>query len=217
MPKVEAIFTMVPLPDRSRCGTAYFVQRNTPPRLIASTRSQSSSGNVSTGAPGPGIPALLTSTSIWPNASITAAIIACTLSVDETSHATNRASPPDAAIDETVASPRSASRSTTTTRSPLAPSRYAIARPMPEPEPVTIATRCAMIPPLLVSPIVLSLFWQHHSQFLKTQFSQQSALRTDAWTNCASIRISHHCAQFIVDFYTDICLTMKAPAAILPR
>jgi len=87
-------------------------------------------------------PALLTTRSIPPNASTVASTSAQMSSSDVTSARTEIAtsSPPNpAATSRAVARLRSA----TTTQAPSAASRSAIARPMPEPAPVTRATRAA--------------------------------------------------------------------------
>ncbi len=87
-------------------------------------------------------PALLTTRSTPPKARAASAIEAATAAASVTSEATLIATsgPPISAATFAAASP---SRSATTTHAPSAARRRAIARPMPEPAPVTRATRAA--------------------------------------------------------------------------
>jgi len=85
-------------------------------------------------------PALLTRISSRPNRSTTASTVFCTLSPLFTSHDQASASPPAALIASTVDASFSAFRATQATFAPAAPSRSAIARPMPCEAPVTSAT-----------------------------------------------------------------------------
>src|SRR6478609_6554237 len=85
-------------------------------------------------------PALLWSTSSRPNCSTAAATSAPHCSASETSVCCAIASPPAPWISATVAAAPSSSTSPTTTWAPAAASATALARPSPEPPPVTIAT-----------------------------------------------------------------------------
>jgi hypothetical protein len=87
--------------------------------------------------------ALLTSTSRRPYDARAASTRICPPSGRLTSAATPTASCPAATISSAASFARPSSRELTTTRAPPAASRPAMALPMPELEPVTIATRPA--------------------------------------------------------------------------
>src|SRR5437764_3396880 len=105
-------------------------------------RSRSSSEVVSI-VPTCATPALLTRMSSGPNISSTAANARLTSCWRETSHASALAVPPSARIDASVSS--AGATSTMPTRAPRAAKSRAIACPMPEPPPVTIAVRPASV------------------------------------------------------------------------
>src|SRR5260370_4085927 len=87
------------------------------------------------------MPALLTSTSQRPWFSPrTRSMSSFALPGSETSVRPNRACPPARWIAATTAMPRVSSRSATVTRAPAWPKHSAVAAPIPEPAPVTIAT-----------------------------------------------------------------------------
>src|SRR5215470_258428 len=86
------------------------------------------------------VPALLTTTSIRPNASCARPISAATSASTATLPARNTALPEAAVISRVTRSPASALRSLRTRRAPSCANRRAIPSPNPEPAPVTIAT-----------------------------------------------------------------------------
>src|SRR3954467_10520897 len=116
------------------------------PRRFTAIIASQSSGSVSTSAlecP-PASTALLTSTSSAPQRSTARSTSARQSASSETSAATYSAVPPSAAISASVGSPPvSGSRRTSATRTtiPSAAGPRAIARPMPDAPPVTIAER----------------------------------------------------------------------------
>ena len=83
-------------------------------------------------------PALFTSRSIWPWRSSTPSTSASTWSSSRMSHARASTRPPSAAA--AVSSSGSSRRPQTTTCAPSAASSRAVARPSPEPPPLTMAT-----------------------------------------------------------------------------
>ena len=87
-------------------------------------------------------PALFTTRSTPPNASTAAATAAATASSSVTSTATSTAASAEPISSATFRAAAS-SRSATTTQAPSAASRCAVARPIPDPPPVTSATRVA--------------------------------------------------------------------------
>src|SRR3954471_19899453 len=130
-------------PSISRTAARH--SRNGPRRLTAIIASQSSGSVSSSGLEcGPARAALLTSTSSAPQRCTARATSAWQSDSSETSAATYSASPPSAAMTASVGSPPvSGSRRTSATRTtrPSAARRRAIARPMPDAPPVTIAER----------------------------------------------------------------------------
>ena len=114
-------------------------------RLIASSRSQSSSVR-SWAAPVIVMPALFTTTSTPPNASIAACTPAATSALRVTSIVHAVASPPAARISAAVSSAVSPRRSATATRAPSSAKRSDVCRPIPDPPPVTSATFPSSLP-----------------------------------------------------------------------
>src|SRR3954454_6741101 len=150
MPCCEVMFTIRPRASprgawRSIWSTAERQSRNGPRRLTAIIASQSPGSVCSSGFEcRPARTALLTRTSSAPQRSTARATSAAQSASLLTSAATYSASPPSAAMSASVGSPPvSGSRRTsaTSTTSPSAASRRAIARPMPDAPPVTIAER----------------------------------------------------------------------------
>ena len=92
------------------------------------------------------MPALLKSTSSRPYVSTAAAIRFRTSSSFETSARMNVAAPPSASISRATAAPLSSCQSDTTTLAPSRANSSALARPMPEPPPVTIAVLPGSLP-----------------------------------------------------------------------
>ncbi len=85
-------------------------------------------------------PALLCTTSMPPYSAAAAANIASSERGSVTSVRTNIAVPPASWIMPTVSLPPASSMSATTTDAPSAANASAVARPIPEPAPVTTAT-----------------------------------------------------------------------------
>jgi hypothetical protein len=127
-----------PPPWRSMWGTANLAPRNTERTLTAITRSQSSTLS-STAVPGRSVPALLNSTSSRPNCSTVLATMASTEAASATSTSMATAWPPPSLMAATVSSALRRRTSATATAAPSAAKRIALAAPMPEPAPVTIA------------------------------------------------------------------------------
>src|SRR3954453_4192004 len=149
MPCCEVMFTIRPRASPrawpSICRTAARQSRKGPRRLTAIIESQSS-GSVSTSGLecGPARTALLTSPSSAPQRCTARATSASQWSARATSAATYSASPPSAAMSASVGSPPvtgAARSSATSTTKPSAARRRAMARPMPDAPPVTIADR----------------------------------------------------------------------------
>ena len=123
-------------------GTAYLQHRYVPVRLTAMVVFQISSSSSPTGrSPFTSeTAAQLKSTSRVENRSMHDRTIACTWPALETSVFTKKASPPSSRIAATVSSPGSSLMSEATTEAPSRANRIALARPIPDPAPVTIAT-----------------------------------------------------------------------------
>ena len=102
------------------------------------TRSQSSGGSF-TAVPGRIVPALLKSASSPPKASTAVAIIRSVSAASATSAAHGTATAPCDSIIATVSSTLGPRTSAATTCAPSAAKRSALARPMPDPAPVTMA------------------------------------------------------------------------------
>ena len=86
------------------------------------------------------VPALLTMTSSRPHRSNAASTTRCTSPSLATSQRSASASTPASRSVFSAASPRASSNSAMTTRAPFVAERRAVARPMPPPAPVTMAT-----------------------------------------------------------------------------
>src|SRR5438445_7301211 len=104
--------------------------------------------------------ALFTRMSTVPHASTAACTIAALSALRLTSVRTNRASAPKSSWSALATRlPALSSSSATSTRAPSAAKRRAIPRPMPSPEPVTMATRSCRrptsLPPCVVFPEAL--------------------------------------------------------------
>src|SRR4051794_7730237 len=117
--------------------TAARVQRNIPVRLTSTVARQSATAISSTSPDGPKVPALFTSRSSRPQASRTAAKASSTCRSSVTSAGSTRVVPPVAAVPSNAARvrPRSA------TDHPSSARARPMARPSPEPAPVTTAVR----------------------------------------------------------------------------
>jgi hypothetical protein len=124
---------MTPDPDRLRWGIDSLVTLNVPVRLILRTASQASGSVASTGAVGPEMPALFTSTSSPPSVSAAALTSRSTAGRSDTSHTV-------AVIDGSAwVRARSAfsAMSQICTLAPSAAKARAIANPIPLPPAVT--------------------------------------------------------------------------------
>ncbi len=140
-PASEAVLTITPLPAASMCGSTARVSRKGAVRLTRMTRSHSASLTSASADIRSMIPALLTSTSTPPKRSTAVATTASTTDCSLRSPVTATAMPPASLISSTTARTPSALRSAATTRSPWAAKVSAVARPMPEPAPVTMTPR----------------------------------------------------------------------------
>src|SRR5213592_3631184 len=151
-PDVDAMLMTRPPPFcRIMSFVAARVMRNAPRRLTSMTWSQSSSF-MRTRRPSRMTPALLTRMSTRPNRCLAASTRRSASSRLAASAATPRTAPPCASSSFAERWSRSASRPETTTAAPSSASNAAIARPMPRPPPVTIATRPSRAPFVIGSP-----------------------------------------------------------------
>src|SRR5258706_5097732 len=138
-PATDATFTTDPCLRITIAGRNACVQRNVPVAFTASTRFQSSSVILPSGALC-AVPALLTRISTTPARRAAAWARPCTLAASVTSHGTAHALPPPRRISSATFSMRSALRAATTIAAPSAASARATAAPIPWPPPVTRAT-----------------------------------------------------------------------------
>src|SRR5213078_3190799 len=145
------LITRPPLFCRIISFVAARVRRNAPRRLTSMTWSQSSSF-MRTRRPSRMTPALLTRMSTRPNRCLAASTNRSASSRITASATTPRTAPPCASSSFAERWSRSASRPETTTAAPSSASNAAIARPMPRPPPVTIATRPSRAPFVIGSP-----------------------------------------------------------------
>src|SRR5512133_3334266 len=139
-PASDEMLTMTPRPAASIGRAAACAHRNGAVRSRSMMRCHSAGSSVSDAATWPA-PALLTSTSRRPSCASVRSTSACGASGSVSSAPTPNARSPSSAA---VASARSCEREVTTTLIPRASSSAATARPMPEDDPVTIATRPVM-------------------------------------------------------------------------
>src|SRR6266576_622701 len=138
-PATDATFTTDPCLRITIAGMKACVQRNVPVAFTASTRFQSSSVILPSGALC-AVPALLTRISTTPARRAAAWARLWTLAASVTSHCTAHALPPPPRISAATFSMRSAVRAATTIAAPSAARACAIAAPIPWPPPVTTAT-----------------------------------------------------------------------------
>src|SRR5437870_4589528 len=129
-----------PLADFGRRRNSYFMLFQTPRRLIAVTRSNSSPLASAVSTAGDCTPALLNAASRRPKVDTVCSIIAATsassATLQRTAIALWSAETSSSAAERTAFSSMSAS----TTAAPASAKALAVARPMPEPAPVTSAT-----------------------------------------------------------------------------
>src|SRR4051794_20964689 len=128
---IDAVTIRLPPPRSRIAGTTAWAARKNAVRLTSSTRSHSARVISVTGFVSAGMPALLWKTSRPPKRSTAVWTTRATSASSVTSAPTASAPSP---------SQRCASRSTATTLAPASANRRAVARPMPEPAPVTTAT-----------------------------------------------------------------------------
>ena len=137
-----------PPPASSMYGIAARAPKIGPFTFTASVRSIRSSVT-SWNTVGRFTPALLKTTSTLPHRSTVPSVYARTWTSSETSAgAANAASPISAAVDRTASS----FRSTHVTRAPSSAKRIALARPIPDPAPVTMQTFPASRSPITITP-----------------------------------------------------------------
>src|SRR5215472_10723125 len=155
------MLTMAPLRRGIISRATRCRQKNTPLPLTRMMRSQSASVRSMMSARRV-TPALLTRMSIRPNVSTTRATILSMVARSPTSALTARPSFTAAAVDSAAAG----SMSTTATRAPASAIASEIARPMPLPAPVTMATLSASVMDRAISRARLVLVDQHPPQDL---------------------------------------------------
>src|SRR6266446_360445 len=141
---------------------AWRVQRNGARRLIASTRSQSSTASSSI-APRTAVPALLIRRSSRLNRSRVAAKTRSTWDSEVTSAGRARAAPPAAAISSASFRRRSARRATSATAAPSAASPRAMPSPIPLLLPVTRATLPSSLPMIAPRSKGSPRWWGHRA------------------------------------------------------
>src|SRR2546430_1234290 len=132
------------------------VQRKEPVRLVSTTDCHSSNGKSSRDTADAPRPALLNRRSRRPNVSLVRAKRALTAEGSVTSVGTTSACAPDRVASRAVSSSGSRRRPARTTAYPSRASATAVARPIPDPAPVTTATLSAAridSPPLVLFPI----------------------------------------------------------------
>src|SRR5919202_4552355 len=142
------MLTMDPPRCSSMRGSTARVHRNTLFSTTATLRSQVASSVARMSSPPP-MAALLTRTSMRPYALSAVSTSRWASAARVTSMSTQTARPAVCTIWSTVSRPRVESRSATTTAAPSLAARNAMARPIPDPAPVTIATRSVsrILPP----------------------------------------------------------------------
>ena len=132
---------MMPSSRSIMCGSTSRTVSSGPSRFTVTSCHHSSGSTSYTPAMDWKLPALLNSTSTDPKRSRAVWTMRCTWARSVTSAATARASPASALIMRTVSSRRSLRLAQQTTRAPSRAKAVANARPMPLPEPVTMAVR----------------------------------------------------------------------------
>src|SRR3990172_4967706 len=152
-PAMEAVLTMTPPPRRRIAGTAASVPAMTAHRLTAMVLSHLSRGASGKRGQPAFMPALLCRMSTPPNVYSVKATIRSIPSQRVTSVYTNAAWPPASSRSRTVSRPPASSTSATATAAPASARAMAVARPMPEPPPVTRAT----LPARSFTPALLAL------------------------------------------------------------
>src|SRR5205807_1119171 len=138
-PATEAMLMILPPPCAIMTFPAACEHKKAPVRFTSSTRRQSSTAMVATGAT-QARPALFTRMSMRPSSAFVRSTIARTSSGLVTSQRKPSARTPSAASSAAVCAQRSALRAQSTMSAPISASALAICRPSPLPPPVTMAT-----------------------------------------------------------------------------
>ncbi len=146
----EAMFRIVPRCWWTITGSTARQHAITARRFTASIASQSS-GFVPTTGPNDAVPAAVTSTSRRPKSATVCSTSATTAASCVTSVGTASARPPAALIAAATSAICWRVRAASTTAAPSRANASAIARPMPRPAPVTIATWPSIDRPAVIS------------------------------------------------------------------
>src|SRR5579883_2468295 len=199
-PQTEAMLTMEPCPDLSSSGTAYFVIRKGPVRLVRRMASQVSSSNSCTGRKVVmSMPALLTRISSRPRAETASSTRRRASAGLPTSPSSATARPPEAFTPATTSSRASRLRmATAATVAPSSAKRSTMARPRPRDAPVTSAARPArrpvrVAPPCcstIVPPVAPELCTVAGGRWLRT------APDGPCWASKAMVAAGHPGCQF---------------------
>src|SRR6266576_1736131 len=139
-PPIEELLTMAPLPCSRIWRSSYFMQFQTPRRLIPFTRSNSSPLTSAISTAGDCIPALLNAASRRPKVDIVCATIAATSASSATLQRMPIALCPAATSSSAAERTAFSLTSASATAAPASAKALAVVRPMPEPAPVTSAT-----------------------------------------------------------------------------
>ena len=144
------MFTIEPRPAATRCTSAARVNHIGAVRLTVRMFCHASVVTSPTGPSPPSPPAALFTRTVRPPSVSAARATSSSHACSSRSSAVMKcARPPSASIDATAASPRDVSRPVTHTAAPSAAKRHAIARPMPDVDPVMSARSPASRTPYL--------------------------------------------------------------------
>src|SRR5439155_2475900 len=139
-PPIEELLTMAPLPCSRIWRSSYFMQFQTPRRLIPFTRSNSSPLTSAISRAGDCMPALLNAASRRPKVDIVCVTIAATSASSTTLQRMPIALCPAATSFSAAERTAFSLTSANTTAAPWSAKVLAVTRPMPEAAPVTSAT-----------------------------------------------------------------------------
>src|SRR5437667_6431393 len=139
-PPSDELLTMAPLPCSRIWRSSYFMQFQTPRRLIPFTRSNSSPDTSANSTAGDCMPALLNATSRRPKVDTVCATIAATSASSATSQRMPIALSPAATSSSAAARTAFSLTSASATAAPASAKALAVTSPMPEPAPVTSTT-----------------------------------------------------------------------------
>src|SRR5829696_1359296 len=137
---MEAVMRIEPASAFLRCGTAWWMVRYVPRRFTAMVASHSSGCSSSMGAQTPLMPALANTMSRRPKARTVSSTALCISSELATSATSGSALPPARSMSAAASRISDSVWLRTPTRAPSRAKRTAVARPMPDPAPVTSAT-----------------------------------------------------------------------------